>query len=67
MTRKKRYSAPQRYDIFPNRYRIKDYLTKEWHYIENSPPHFGEYKYTVMNKCFKTLLHMNCFLSKEKL
>ena len=30
----KKYSSIQRWDIFPNRYRVKNYKDKKWEYIE---------------------------------
>ena len=30
----KKYSSIQRWDIFPNRYRVKNYQDKKWGYIE---------------------------------
>ena len=49
------------------RYRVKDYLTNDWHYIENCPSHFIGYKYMFANKCFKTFTDMNCYINKEKI
>jgi hypothetical protein len=63
----RRFSSPQRYSLFPNRYRVKDYLTNDWHYIENCPSHFIGYKYMFANKCFKTFTDMNCYINKEKI
>ena len=31
----KRFSTPQRYCLIPNKYRVRDYLTEEWYYVEN--------------------------------
>jgi hypothetical protein len=30
----KKYSSIQRWDILPNRYRVKNYTNKKWEYIE---------------------------------
>jgi len=30
----KKYSSIQRWDIFPNRYRVKNYQDQKWEYIE---------------------------------
>lgn len=69
MNRRKnrRFSTPQRYCLFPNRYRVKDYLTNNWHYVETCPPHLVGYKYMFANKFFKTFIDMNCYINKEKI
>lgn len=30
----KKYSSIQRWDFLPNRYRVKNFITKKWEYIE---------------------------------
>ena len=63
----KRFSTPQRYDFILNKYRVRDYLTEEWYYVEKCPPHFVGYKYMFGNKCFRTLIELNHFVATEEL
>ena len=61
----RKFSNAQRYDVMPNKYRIKDYETNEWSYIEKAPQNFRPYKWIVRNKTFKTITELNNYYFKK--
>ena len=56
----KKYSSIQRYDILPNRYRVKDYQLDEWIPVEKV---FFGWKFRW--KTFKTANQLNKYLKEE--
>jgi len=56
----KKYSSIQRYDILPNRYRVKDYQLNEWIPVEKV---FFGWKFRW--KTFKTANQLNKYLKEE--
>jgi hypothetical protein len=59
----KKYSSIQRWDILPNKYRVKNYINKKWEYINTkkikqvNTEHVNFYNYFCSQGCYNDFAH----------